>query len=622
MDPEALKFDTPQELIEFLRRADYAYFHSDAPLVDDKTYEILRAHAKSKLPNDPYFKEIDADLPKQVKKLDYPMFSLDKIKYTEPEALGKWLAKSGNNYVITPKYDGKAGQLVYGRNGRMKLYSRRRGGFNGTDISQFIPYLNIPRWSQELVGLTVRGELIIPLIKFDPKLGKNPRAVVNGIFNRDDRPESAGIADFIAYDILSERTAPSRTLRKLAKLGFKVPPFYQLERDEITVDYLRQILFCEKEENDYEFDGLVIDSDEAHELSIDGNPDYAIAFKEETPNFEAIVDHVEWKVHATGSIAPVIILKHSVDIGGTTNRKMTIHNAKFVVEGGIGPGAVILMTRSNDVIPRYVATIVPVEPQLPDLPFTWNENHTKIYLENREDDESFQISQINKFVSKLGLKQIGSKTIETLYEYGVISNVVDFINLTREDLNQDISGFGDIKKRNILKQVEEIRNRTFLEFMVASNMFGERFGERMLKPVLEQFPEIQDGDIPDISDIIKIKGYERKTATALLDGLYKFNRWIEDNNLEWIRELDSFEDTQREITSNKLQGEVIVFTGFRDASLKESILSRGGEYKDSYSKKITIVVKSDKSTTSNTIEKAIKDGKKIYTKTEFEKFIM
>ena len=114
--------------------------------------ERRRKHPKSKIISD-----VGAAINKKGKvKLPYEMWSMDKIKPTT-DALDKWLAKykEPSDYMISAKLDGVSG--MYSTEGdESKLYTRGNGKC-GQDVSQLIPYLNLPKQK----NVVVRGEFII-----------------------------------------------------------------------------------------------------------------------------------------------------------------------------------------------------------------------------------------------------------------------------------------------------------------------------------------------------------------------------------------------------------------------------------------------------------------------------
>jgi NAD-dependent DNA ligase len=64
-------------------------------------------------------------------------------------------------------------------------------------------------------------------------------------------------------------------------------------------------------------------------------------------------------------------------------------------------------------------------------------------------------------------------------------------------------------------------------------------------------------------------------------------------------------------------GQVVIFTGFRDAALKKQIEERGGRVKDNYSSDVTLVIANDLKEKSTKLVYARNAGKKIVSRKDF-----
>ena len=89
---------------------------------------------------------------------------------------------------------------------------------------------------------------------------------------------------------------------------------------------------------------------------------------------ETEVTDVEWRVSKDGLIKPRVHVKPTV-IGGITIIHVTGHNAKNIVDNGIGIGAKVKLTRAGEVIPYIVEVIKKVNPTLPKISYKWNETN-------------------------------------------------------------------------------------------------------------------------------------------------------------------------------------------------------------------------------------------------------
>jgi NAD-dependent DNA ligase len=103
------------------------------------------------------------------------------------------------------------------------------------------------------------------------------------------------------------------------------------------------------------------------------------------------------------------------------------------------------------------------------------------------------------------------------------------------------------------------------------------------------------------SDVIKIDGFEEKTAKIFLSGLEKFKKWVIENKLYYA---DPLKKSNEKKNSGKLANMTIVMTGFRDKSLEELIVSEGGTNTSSVSSKTSLLLIKDINEGGSKIEKA------------------
>jgi len=95
---------------------------------------------------------------------------------------------------------------------------------------------------------------------------------------------------------------------------------------------------------------LIVHTLENYADSQDKYPDYAFAFKQEGQQKETKVLFVKWKVSKNGLIIPRIYIEE-IEIEGIQIKKVSGFNADFILKNRIVPGAIVLIERSNDVIP-------------------------------------------------------------------------------------------------------------------------------------------------------------------------------------------------------------------------------------------------------------------------------
>jgi DNA ligase (NAD+) len=114
----------------------------------------------------------------------------------------------------------------------------------------------------------------------------------------------------------------------------------------------------------YPIDGIVISKRHANDVESNS---YALKF--ETVDKPAVCETVVWNTGSTGKISPVAIFTEDIRLYGVDITRATAKNLKFVKENGVGPGAVVRITRANEVIPEIVRVTAPA-PALLNIPLT------------------------------------------------------------------------------------------------------------------------------------------------------------------------------------------------------------------------------------------------------------
>jgi len=127
--------------------------------------------------------------------------------------------------------------------------------------------------------------------------------------------------------------------------------------------------------------------------------------------------------------------------------------------------------------------------------------------------------------------------------------------------------------------------------------------------LLEHFTEK-----PTMEQLMGIEGFAEISCKSYLDGYDRFFEFIKDLPIT----ISKKEDVK---VSDDLNGMTFVFTGFRDKSAEDIIISKGGEIGSSVSKNTTHLVCKDPNSGSAKLETAKKLGVKIMSVEEFGDFL-
>jgi NAD-dependent DNA ligase len=587
------------ELIDVLRRLSHVYYNTDEELVPDEIYDLLRETLEEKDPNNPFLKEIGAPINKNVEiKLPYPMPSLEKIK-PDTDALYKFIKKYTGPYVLSDKLDGMS--ALYINNGKASKLFTRGDGSVGQDISYLMPYI-ISKIDIRLIPkkVAIRGELIISKNNFKKinKKYKNARGAAAGLINaKHYSVDVAKLTDFVGYAILNPKYEQSMQMKTLEKWKFPTVDYHI--KKQLDNEYLSDHLITRRNEGKYEIDGIVvIDSSKIYNLA-NKNPSHGFAFKKVLTDqiAEVIVLDVEWNISKDGYIKPKVRIK-TVKIGGVEITYATAFNAQFVVNNKLGPGAVIELIRSGDVIPhinKIIKSSSNGKPKMPDIPYKWNETMVDILVQDIHGvaSSNIKIKQIGHFFKTLQVKYISEGIITKLVLNGY-DNIIKIVNAKVEDLSK-INGLGKTIVDKIHTNIHKGFNETTLErLMAASNVFGRGFGVRRLKVILNAYPDIllKKWDSKTVKQkIIALNGFDDKTASQFAQNLHKFKQFFD--KLKTVTDLDLDHIKVAKITvsnSNIFEDGNIVFTGFRDKKLEEFVEKNGGKISSTVSNNTTLVV--------------------------------
>ena len=574
---KAIEKYNESDIREILDYAYVAYHEKGDSILSDAVYDLLR----DKYPRN----EVGAPVMEGEKvKLPYWLGSMDKKKEVE---------KIVSNVVISDKLDGVSGLLVI-QNGKAQLLTRGNGSV-GRDVSRLIPHLNvnIPKEG----NIVVRGELVMKRAIFESLSNgeSNARNTVAGFVN-SKKPSSSilkGKIDFVAYEVMEPaQMIPSKQMKYLSSVGLNV--VHYTYSNGITGNELRQIYETRNMQSEYDMDGIIVAKDETYELVKKGNPKHAFAFKLnplEQESGETTVIDVQWNISKDGFYKPTVLLT-PLNLKGVIIRKATGHNAKFIVENGIGKDAVVRIIRSGDVIPRIVEVITKTNHSVPEGNYKWNE--TKVdFVATGEVDEKQMKKALVYTITKLGFDNMKEKTVHTLYDAG-FDTLGKIISLTSESIKGVNKMQGKQGEKIIEAITERMKELSCIDFAIASNMFGRGVSTSILTKVNEIHPIMTS--VPTVDELVDIESIGTKTAEIYLEGLPKFHNYIVENGLTELCNKHKTTTSMKTQSSNQeqtMQGKIAIFTGFRDAELEKKFTNAGGEVSSSFSKKVNLLVYAD-----------------------------
>ena len=620
---------TKKDLETILKKASDAYYNTGTSIISDELFDTLKDLLELKDPDNEFLSDVGAPVKGLSNKatLPFPMFSLDKVK-PETGDLQKFERKYRGPYVLSDKLDGASCMAVYKRrNGNiydLKLF-RRGTGLVGADISHLAKFLipvsrlNRPPSDLEDDIVAIRGEVIMSRKDFDHFRTdfKDARGLVNGIINRKT-PDERTLAhtSFVAYEVVYPRLSKSDQMKCLDRSGFDTVAW--TSQKDLSEKKMIEFYDARRKNSSFMIDGIVVEDDGPHNSPTSSNPDYAFAFKMQLASQSATVRVIEvfWEISKDGRLVPRIQYE-PVDINGVTLQFATVYNAKFVIDNGIGPNAIINVIRSGDVIPKVVSVEKKVSPSLPVIPYQWGESGVDIYIDDIEENDAVKIRRLVKFFSEMGIENISRGLVSRFYEYGFVS-LAQYLKATPNTF-MNLPGVQKTLAEKLVDNIQtHIKKVSVAKVMAASNIFGTGVGEKKLDVVIRQMPDILNGKYSRtmiLDGLEGLEGFQSKTAEKIAEGVPPFIKFLKDHPEITV------------VTSKKkskdlpLTGQVFVITGFRDKSLQGILEELGAEVASSVSSRTTILVTKDPNSTSGKTKQARDLNIKIMTKEQLDYYL-
>jgi DNA ligase (NAD+) len=565
IDEDALADD---ELVEFLQVAN-ALYRGGAGIISDAEYDLtFIAELRRRNPHHPYLSQVEPEAAFVGKTVELPVRMLSTEKAYSKREIEQWAARIKKTamelgkdfdklrFKVTPKLDGFA---AYDDGDR--LYTRGDGR-RGTDISRvFERGLYVATGGNRGLGA---GEIVVDRRYFDENLAlffENPRNFQSSVIKEkelDDHAEQA-------------------ILEKAAVFyPFALLPSWEGTWQELIGAFDAVILRMRSAVN-YDVDGAIIEiTDDELKDNLGATRHHhrwQIAYKENAETAQVKVVNVVPQTSRSGRVNPVAEVEPT-RLSGAMIQRATAHHYKLVLDKGIGPGALIELTRSGEVIPKIERVITPVTPVIPDQcpscgsELIWDGDY--LYCTNNIECPAQIASTMEHFFRVLrNVDLFGSATIEKLYEHGIRSVDQIYKLESRDFINM---GFGPKQSENLVEQLARSKEERIEDwrFLAAFGIFrlGQGNCEKLLaNHYLENIFELSE------SEIVKIEGFAEKTASAVIKGLNRIKPLFQQLmslgfNLERTQLLSEAGTGRPESPINQLQ---IIFTGTMQHGSREQM---------------------------------------------------
>ena len=562
--PDALGDASDAELTCFLQIANALYRGGD-PIISDDDYDgVYLAELKKRQPDHPWLETVEPEPAFAGKTVDLPviMLSTDKAySLAEVERWGTRLEKAAAElnkdfsqllFRVTPKLDGYAayddGQMLY----------TRGDGRKGQDISRvFERGLQVAQQGQRGLGA---GEIVVSRRYFDANLSTlfdNPRNFQASVIKEKE-------LDVHAQQAITDHAA--------VFYPFALLPHWQGSWQALLEDFT-PIIKDIWNKVDYDVDGVILEIVDDELKTYLGatrhHHRWQLAYKENLATAEVKILRVVPQTSRSGRITPVAELEPT-RLSGALLSRATAHHYKMVIEKGIGPGALIRLARSGEVIPKIEDVIQPAEPEVPaqcpscDHALIWDNDYL-VCPNNLACPAQISNSMEHFFRVLKNNDGFGAASIKKLYDYG-IRRVDEIYALSAEQFES--MGFGPKQSQNLIEQL--VRSRTEAvedwRFLAAFGVFRMGLGncERLLTHhTLTDIFQLTE------ADIVAIEGFAEKTAAVITEGFAAIKPLFDTLMALGF----NLQASQRPLTgsTHPLAGKTLVFTGTLHSGTRDEL---------------------------------------------------
>lgn len=564
-----------KELKSLCVKATKAY-HNGTPIMSDAKFDQLEDKIRA---TDPTWKELTktgAAVPNKKTEvaLAHPMPSLNKAY---PEAIGKWLlANEAEHYIVMDKLDGSSLQVTYQGGKPVKVVTRGNGDLGG-DISFLIPHLNLPP-NRSKGTVVYRCEAVMKRATFGRKWATefdNPRNMVNGILNRKTPHPALADTDIVVLGVFGEPLYTSLQWNSVA--------ITKLVAARVDGTSMSRMLELRKQRSLYDIDGLVIAPESfVMDYKNSDKPKGIVAFKvnSDADAVNAVVEKIIWQVSGRGRIIPKICIKPT-RIGDVTVTHAAAHNAVWMIDRKIGPGALVKLVRSGGVIPKIEAVVKPGKLQLPKIPYTMSGVHFIVTQTDAATEDHIDVQNIVKFMKTMGVELLAGKTVASMLNH--FHNPMTYLlawnnGKLAKELNDN--GVGPKMAVKIEAEFDRVfSGRVSLrKLMVATQLFGVGVGDRKLQMIEDDGISMHrlERGLVTYDRLVLVPGFSHKSASLLMEGLPSVQAFV--SRVSGFLNLSAELPTKKVALKNgKLTGQRVSFTSYRDKTHEAAIIAAGGE---------------------------------------------
>ncbi|MDR2779316.1 MAG: NAD-dependent DNA ligase LigA [Puniceicoccales bacterium] len=554
------------------------------------------------------------------------------------------------SYVVEPKIDGIAINLIYKKGKFFKALTRGNGTI-GDDVSANIKTIKgLPLKIENHFGsIEIRGEVYIDKQTFiginkareeqGLELFANPRNLAAGTvktINIDEVIERNLKLITYAVGYCSEKIASfqSEVLECLKNLGFASQEKYWIaESIEEAWKYV-EVLGAMRHTLPHWTDGAVLKINELQFYEMLGttakSPRWAIAYKFAPERAVTRINDIILQVGRTGIITPVANLE-SVLLSGTNVSRATLHNADEISKKDIRIGDYVTVEKAGEIIPAIVA-VDTKKRSVNSMPFVFPKICPACgsQLVQLPSEVAWRcqnlccLPQIQRrlehFVSRtaMDIDGLGTAVIERLMADQKLDNIADIYRLTFNDL-ESLEKFGTKSALKILSNIDDSKNRPLWRLLHGFGILG--IGEQTAKILAKHFRSLNNLIAATSEKLERLGGIGAKLSNAIV----AFFR--EPHNVQILSDLRMLgvihDDTHLETAQDQDQNLIFhaknfILTGTLSSMTRQEAIEKiehfGGKVSISLSRNVHILIAGENC--GSKLEKAQSLGLEIWNETD------
>lgn len=523
-------------------------------------------------------------------------------------------------HVVMSKLDGSSLLMKY-VNGVPTQLVTRGNGIIGGDISFHIKNLNLPSNKRVKGTHYFRCEAVMPESVFKKKWSKefdNSRNMVNGLLNRKEpHPAYADIA-IVVLGCFDHTIIDGLAIAD--DLGLE---FVSHSTHKLNPDQLQELLEQYRADSPYTIDGLVVAPTKWVMQYADADkPKDIWAYKLNDEGNAAVVEvkRIIWQLSGRGRLIPKIEIEPT-QMDGVMVTYCTSHNAQWMMDRNVGPGAKLKVLRSGGVIPKIVGVVKPGKFQPPKELYKVEGVHFVISDKGRRDvDSSVEIHVCNlvKFMTTLGIEFIAEKTLRKFVSaFPLPINYVRAWHTKKLAKVLVAGGLGDKQTEKIVAEFDRVLGGVIplRKLMVAVQVFPVGIGERKLAMIesfgisMDEVTYMVENEAQD--HLTEVPGFGSISAKLVAK---KLPVWKEMylRFSPMLRLNGDLPKAKKAIATGSLSGEKVTFTSYRDKDQEAKVLAAGGEI-ISFSAKTTLLLYKEGGKFSSKVDTARARGVKVKT---------